>query len=274
MDPYWKRDLVNRGGANQRLAGQRVLDDRGFSYLARLLISMWSFGFISAVMVQRLAEAATKDGMTHPDVVKLAKLGCDGKYLGNCRRDLLSKFLPRFKLPKPLNVGLTLISKHGPVDGTALFLPPTLLIGLIWKFYRKAFETLFGENPKAFWDAVPVDDPKLIRLQEVLGDSDPDWKSHMFPLLLHADGAVFTNHNADSIVSAQYRGLLSRKFAVSILPIWSMVKKVLNPESYNLLWVWTVFFFNALFFGKHPARDPWRRDWAEVGYPNLAEVAG
>ena len=47
---------------------------------------------MSAPLVQTLAAAACEDGLTHPDLVRLAHIGGGGEYPGNTHRDLMQIF--------------------------------------------------------------------------------------------------------------------------------------------------------------------------------------
>eukprot|EP00969_Alexandrium_andersonii_P028234 1231966-Alexandrium_andersonii.AAC.1 len=71
------------------------------SHLARALLNMHDWGHITATRVQSLAQAAMEDGLKHRSVVRLAKLGSQGRYPGNCERDL-----QRIRAPVPLTSGI------------------------------------------------------------------------------------------------------------------------------------------------------------------------
>ena len=76
------------GGWQQRLAKlqrDQAEEQRSQSNLASQLISLWAWG----QMVQTLANAASEDGLKHPHIEKLAKIGGRGKYPANMQRDLL-----------------------------------------------------------------------------------------------------------------------------------------------------------------------------------------
>ena len=80
-----------RGGYKRRLAQaqQDEAEEQAPSKLSSLLIEQWAWGALSAPKVQAIAEAACADGLSHPDVEKLSKMGSAGKHAGNCHRDLL-----------------------------------------------------------------------------------------------------------------------------------------------------------------------------------------
>jgi hypothetical protein len=58
--------------------------------LVLLLLKGFAEGLLPATMVQKIAEAATRDGWALDDPVaqRLGKIGSSGKYQGNCLRDL------------------------------------------------------------------------------------------------------------------------------------------------------------------------------------------
>eukprot|EP00969_Alexandrium_andersonii_P066527 2932530-Alexandrium_andersonii.AAC.1 len=70
-----------QGGYRQSLAWHESSSsaagvDRGnSSFLAQILVGEWCWGNLSAHKVQRIALAATKDGMENPPAVRLARLG-------------------------------------------------------------------------------------------------------------------------------------------------------------------------------------------------------
>ena len=66
-----------RGGVRQKLSQHIVVADapRAPSVLAKLLLSRYYWGEMSAKDVQVLASAALKDGSSHPELVELADVG-------------------------------------------------------------------------------------------------------------------------------------------------------------------------------------------------------
>ena len=62
------------------------------SALATELLSLWGHGHLSAVKVQRLANAAMLDGASHSEIVALAKAGNFGMGAGNVHKALVTRF--------------------------------------------------------------------------------------------------------------------------------------------------------------------------------------
>ena len=82
-----------RTGHNQKL--ERYEATHGShgrkSKLVELLISRWAFGLdMPAWFVQAIADAAVHDGLVHPDVAMLKRIGTDGRNPHNCDKDLRS----------------------------------------------------------------------------------------------------------------------------------------------------------------------------------------
>ena len=83
-----------RGGYRQRLRcaeAHEASDASETSALASCLIEKWSWGEISAPLIQRLAAAAVHDGAKKDDLDVLASLGSKGQHPGNCHAELLSR---------------------------------------------------------------------------------------------------------------------------------------------------------------------------------------
>ena len=83
---------------------KRTLEKGQDSRLATALLSLWAHGKISAITCRWLAECASLDGCTHPEINDIAKMGCHGKYPGNVHRDLLTRFVKDVSVPEPLQV--------------------------------------------------------------------------------------------------------------------------------------------------------------------------
>ena len=101
---------------------------------------LWGFGGLHPTKVQRLARAAVRDGLTHPALLKLAKLGSHGKHPCHAWRDYKDTHEPPAMLGA---IGYTRIPlKHGTDaikwDQVALLYP------------HKLFATLHDSHPSAF----------------------------------------------------------------------------------------------------------------------------
>ena len=136
--------------------------------------------------------AAMEDGLAHPEVERLAKVGSQGQYPGNSHRDLLllcaghsivstatSKFTITLQLTK---------KKSGPVPLD--FLLPHKLFSCIYHHMPKAFvSSLLGgdkANVPKFWEAVK-EHPVVFARPDLQGDG----LNKLIPLALHGDGVKY-----------------------------------------------------------------------------------
>ena len=131
---------------------------------------------------------------------------------------------------------------------------PGRLLQTLWSKCRNLWTNIMGADPKSFWDSVPADDPKLSMLEELMSD-DPTWRQHTWPLVLHGDGAKFSNNKSESLGSVQIKSLISEGWSLPILSLWCVVKGACTEDTRNTLWHVTVNHLNALFRGMHPELD-------------------
>lgn len=217
--------LASSGGSRQREEAARLYQragqqpQSGDSKFASALLMLFGWGLISAVTVQWLAAAAVADGATHPQLVKLAKLGKEGDYSGNCRRDLFRQWFSRSVVCNVTTLKLPMLNTAGDVvlNADQSFMPPNRLISFFWHKAKHMWNQVFGTRPRDFWARVPRDDPKFIALTELMSGSE-GWEDYTYPLVLHGDGARFTNKNSDSLISLQWKSLLSSSFGVGNFP--------------------------------------------------------
>ena len=83
-----RRDSRHSAGV-ARVDGSRLCAAAaaGASELADMLLEWTAWGLISFPMIQKAAAAAKRDGLLHPDILRLASLGGES-WPGNVRRDL------------------------------------------------------------------------------------------------------------------------------------------------------------------------------------------
>ena len=93
---------------------------RADSKLLQLLLRGYLWGEFSAAQCQRLAAAATEDGVDKKSLKALASSGSNGLYPGNVLRDIqplmpkgpLANALKTFKLPMKVKEGAVTITKE------------------------------------------------------------------------------------------------------------------------------------------------------------------
>ena len=129
------------------------------SHLATVLITLWCWHCLSASAVQRVAHAAYKDGLTHEEIRRLAKLGNWGATDKNLARDLRRAMGMR-DMPKATNVKTWLGGFKVPPRAREVFQPimlPHLWFAHIYHNFQDAFIQLFrGANGyiQEFWAGV------------------------------------------------------------------------------------------------------------------------
>ena len=61
-----------------------------YSNLGTKVLSAWAWGSMPASEVQRIAHAAARDGLDHPEILELAELGSYGTFAGNVHQQLMN----------------------------------------------------------------------------------------------------------------------------------------------------------------------------------------
>ena len=231
MDPALQATLefqAKRGGKQQRLKARELLEKAttheektiltlgGYpidSELAHDMIGMWVWGKgkTSAVNIQQKCQLAYKDHVRvltelgestdhAPMSLKvLARLGTEGKYPGNCNRELKA-LLGEPRIPKTTQVdipikltkqvlGKDVAQKNGKVRMP--FLLPHVIFSYYFNFCRNLFNQLFlgpeggADKLEAFWNAMEQnDDP---RLRDHPMKSRANWKKKAVPIVVHGD---------------------------------------------------------------------------------------
>ena len=169
--------------------------------LADLLVDMCSWGFIQWSFAQSVAERHCRDNISygqwnHPSMRKLAKLGKHGQYSGNARRDALKNFPPAIGNPETYDILVPIMKTKGdqsyPTMSWIPIIMPNLLFEAIYKWFRPVFDSFLGAGLEQFWNQVHPEDPRIHNHPML---SVPDWKKKFVPLLLHGDGAGFTQRS-------------------------------------------------------------------------------
>ena len=162
------------------------------------LEDMCSWGFIQWPFAQRVAERSCLDNIAygqwnHPSMRKLATLGSHGRHSSNVRRDALSKFPPAIGNPETYDISVPIVKTKGeqsyPSMASMPIIMPNLLFEAIFRWFRPVFDSFLGGGLEPFWNQVHPEDP---RMHNHPMRSVPGWKKKFVPLLLHGDGAGFT----------------------------------------------------------------------------------
>ena len=251
------------------------------SSLATMLIDKWSWGLISAPMVQQIAKCAVDDGASHPDVVALSALGKSGTYQQNIYAELIRK-LPPPKLSSSLSL-IDVWMKKGPFSRHQVSHPillPHEMFAALFEHYPHVFNnTICGgasNPPSKFWRSMAdhpqyQDHPAKLRANHI---------DKCIPLTLHADGVPIAGVGkswSKSVDIYSWTSLLSSgstlttQFLIYIMYSSLRIKED-GKDMFRTLdkkIAWSLYW---LFIGKWPERD---ENNQEMHYPKKGkELAG
>ena len=250
----------------QRLARARQdqEQERAPSKLASLLVEEWAWGAMSAPKVQALAQAAFEDGLTHPQMERLAKMGRRGLHPGNCHRDLLLAAgehcftKATLRIPIRLKVKQTM-SEPVPLD----FLLPHKLFSCMFHSLPQAFiaSVLGGSqaNIPKFWEAMK-NHPQVLSKPQLRDRQD---LHRVVPIALHGDGVSYMQVRraaGKSLEVLSWTSLLcTGPTKISSFLMFCVVKSVVKDFGVSQTWpkVWQVLCWSlqALAAGTWPMQD-------------------
>ena len=122
----------------------------GDSKLASVILFLFGWGIISATTVQMIASAAVSDGMSHPQLVMLSKIGKAGTFSGNCRRDLSHRWFKTTRVPALTAIAVPMLDSDEDIwPSLQLFMPPGRIIAFFWNKCRALWDSVMGANPRA-----------------------------------------------------------------------------------------------------------------------------
>ena len=245
------------------------------SKLASELLSLWSWGQLSAPVVQKLADAASADGLDHPQIDKLAKIGARGKYPGNMQRDMsliTGDFAALSGCSTTIPIRLKKLNKNVTEEVPIDFLLPHKLFAALFHEFPSAFEgSLCGGavgNIAKFWKQMRHH-PFVTARPELQGRHD----LHMvIPLALHGDGVKYmqtSRAGGKSMEVLSWSSLLSQgPTKVTNFLTFLLVKNVVKNYGFlNLTWpkVWRILCWSlqALASGFWPNTDWDNKEFAE-----------
>ena len=202
--------------------------------------------------------------VSHPDVVHIHKLGACGQYPGNVRRDLFRRYTKKESIPKPIKTRVQIENVRKQLEVVShSILSPCDVFECLFTHSPRLFERYIACNPRAFWDKVDPQDPKLAFLEDMI--EVPNWKDKAIPYVIHGDKASFTTKNGQSLLVISWQSLLAIDFADAIFMITSMVSSImLKKAEYSTghnLWKAIVHEFNGLYDGVHTPYTHTGQEW-------------
>ena len=261
------------GGYKQKLAQMQAGEPKpGESHLASKLLSMWAWGTMSAPTLQALANAAYQDGLTHPQIQRMCKIGGSGQHPGNMQRDLLvlagesttlkaaqSVIDVRIKTKKILNEVVKLN-----------FILPHKLFSCMFELLPDAFQSsvLGGDAASVprFWAAMK-NHPVVTSRPELRDRKD---LNKVVPIGLHGDGVTYMQTRGPggkALEVLSWTSLLTKgPTKVSSFLMFLLVKNVVKDVGVDQTWpkVWKVLCWSlqALLVGTWPLKDWDNNDFA------------
>jgi hypothetical protein len=176
-----------------------------YSHLATLLLESWAIGEVSACTLQRLAAAASRDGLQHPEIITMSAIGSGGRHASHCSRDLMRHFkLDTLTTPPTTLVQIPVVdlkSAHGDVmQATTEVQFPHDIFHHYAKNDPQKFAQVFGnaESIAEFWASQNMDDPKLWNHPLLKND---DFAAKCIPGKLHSDGVLYSNKHSLHTIS-------------------------------------------------------------------------
>ena len=214
---------------------QELFENRRIkSELADVLISLWSWGKISAAHVQEVAQAALKDAQMHTadfniyDWEVLSKLGSGGHKKQNIARDLGKKLPPALCQISDHRIPVKVAVSKG-ISRVAQVSIPFILPGEIWKSawaHRHVWRQHIcncEDSIVEFWSQCG-NHPAL---QRHPCKSIPRYDRRAIPVVLHGDGASVTQQlgsAAKSCLFVSWRSLLVPEHHFLTTALWTTMK--------------------------------------------------
>ena len=134
-------------------------------------------------------------------------------------------------MAKPLQLQLPMKTKTEEVlhDATLLFLNPLSVMQRIHEFNPMVFKNMFAYDLPGFWSGVSENDPRWAAVSWI--QDVPLWQEKAIPIMIHGDGARFTEKNSNTLLCVQMKSMsTSGTFGLDILPFFSLPKAVRHTE--------------------------------------------
>ena len=252
------------GGYRQKVAWAQKAGEHGPSALAELLIHKWSWGEMSAPLLQQISAAAMQDGLPHLELQKLASLGSNGKFPNNMHHELTLKLQA-----SPVAEAMSTMSVHFKKDGEgsveskiSLLLPHELFAMMHQKHPQQFIQKFCGggyDQINKFWDDM-VAHPSYAAHPLAMRT---DHKQKCIPLALHGDGVPIAGVGkswSKSVDAYSFCSLLSRGTTLSCnflicLVYWKLLLEDASKNAYTQMSKKLAWSFYWLFVGKWPTRD-------------------
>ena len=228
------------------------------SALANRLLLLWAKGTLSATLVREIADLAIQDGAQHQDLVAIAQAGNWGQQPGNAHKQIMNHFCATVNIADSFEVEVPCVHPKTSADAlekASIFLPHMMFYTL-GKNYPELFHQAFcleKGSQEDFWQGVQkTGDDKLEGHPMSL---EKDWQKLCIPLYVHGDGVEFSNNDNLMVFSwGRIGGSLN-----TLLTHWllaSFPKSCGTCKTWEVIWKWLHWSFQALATGRHPTLGP------------------
>ena len=220
--------------------------------------------------VQRIAEAARRDGAGHDDVVSLASLGSHGRWPQNIERDLHRAHRRSGKglQIRPYNVEIP--KRDGTMVNVSLILPHEVFGSLMSKAPRKAVAWIGGSHHRVleFWQCARAEDWFQTFPCKARVESDPE---KVLPLRIWADDVALGKSGRCLRAACWCGAVADTQSRRRHLLIFGLDPKVFSLEAQDILWQVVAWSLTQMAIGYYPSSDHQGRDWDDPGRLQLAD---
>ena len=134
------------------------------SIMVTLLLQLWSWGVLSAPIVQRIAhvgvaEVVASGGTPSETLLALADVGTKGAHPNCCRRDILTRFTDKKRMFQTLTIRVPCIPVKQKGDWLVHWInQPIMMVNEmfehLWQHFPTKFQELLCGGLPAFWNKV------------------------------------------------------------------------------------------------------------------------
>ena len=207
------------------------------------------------------------DGLLHPEVDKLAKLGASGNQPSHCSRDLVRSLGPAFKELPPISVVEIPVVGHRDAEPFQLQLEVQFPHDVFAHYAQNSqqFSQVFGSDEEicAFWDQKDLHDPAF-RFHPAI--EKEGFQTHCIPIKVHSDGVVMSK--TESLHVASWSSFFAQGNILEVQLLYAAIVKSAcikddrGRDTYADLYRALKWSLAACLDGRHPRVDWNEEPWA------------
>ena len=278
---------ISRKGKRQRLIAAEALAASNASSsaepsnlpcpLVSLLLEDWATKQMSAIRVQKYAECAVASGITHPEMIKCAAIGKNGRYPNKCSPDLAKAFdFDDLFLPPSDTVNIPALDVKADSDTVKWVDTVVQWPHRMFAYYSQQDTSLlpliFGTSDavREWWEGQDPSDPKLYGHPLL---DQPDWQSKCYPIKIHSDAAVMSTKHSLHIISsscflAMGEVMDTQLYFASFVKDCCAKLGVHGVDTIQYLFKLFAWSLSAAMYNSHPLLDWNSRPWDDENDPH------